>query len=260
MGYTNQSWLIVVVALVATSIVLVNAALEKCLYGETRLFVHPHCVPYNKNVTIKDNWPYCGDVPCHALIDEKDVCPQGSVRGSLKTVCVQDCQPPKIILRAKPYCVTNGCEDNATFAFCVTNQLKKVLDSDKDRCPEGSQRGNQEHICFDEDHYVDNLCGPGDREHLTNRLPTYCVPNDFEKNILAPLQRMVPTCGNGRPCLQLNRMMRQCPTGTQPGKRRLQCNVLPDVITCGMGYEKFQVPRYCYPDSNDFQYSPYCSK
>lgn len=259
----GQLCIFVLIAIVAASDAAATTGSnnpQKCDYGESRIFVQPHCVPSNTKVTIRDNWPYCGNDPCYTPIDENEACPRGSERGTIKSICVANCQPPRIILRAKPYCVTKGCEANSTFAFCVSNQLKKVLDSDSDRCPEGSERGQQQHVCFDENQYIEGLCGPGDREHVTGRFPPYCVPKDFEKNVLAPLQRMTPICANGQPCLQLNRMMPTCPAGTELGKRQLRCNILPNVSMCGFGLNKLQVPPYCVPDTGDFHFSPYCSK
>lgn len=247
-------WLIVLMA--ATAVY----AASDCPYGETKLHISPYCAPPNVNVTIQFGSALCGEEYCHLLANKSDTCPPGTQRGTLKFICRNDCEPPKIVLHAKPYCVTRGCEDEFDFAYCVSNRLTKVLDSDSDKCPEGSELGQQRHVCFDEDVHLQVLCPPGDRNHLPVQFAPYCVPSGFEDHLLAPLQRMMPICGDGKPCLQLNRWMSTCPMGTVAGKRGLRCSFPADICMCPFHNTKIHVPTYCYPDTEDFHYSPYCGE
>lgn len=249
----------IVLKLVIIGAIGISHAAHECAYGESRVFVPPHCLPPNVvSVTLQNRSPLCGTDYCYLLFGN-DTCPAGTRRSPIKTLCIDECQPPKIKLRAKPYCVTLGCEDENEFAFCASNQLVKVLDAEDEMCPAGSERGIQRHVCFDEARQLDTLCAPGDRDHEPAKLPSYCVPSGFEEHLLAPLQRLMPICSDGKPCLQLSQWMATCPAGMELGKRQLLCSIQADITMCMNGI-KTQVMPYCYPDTSDFHYAPYCGE
>lgn len=238
--------------------------IDYCHLDEIELTVTPYCHRPNETVALNYGYPFCNGELCTTLPDAVTPCPDGLIRGNINVTCskthIPSCDAPNVEFPAKPYCVPKRCEKHSIFEICVKHPQTVILESAAAKCPDGLDRGRRQTVCFIESDFESFFCPPGDRQHERGQLEPYCVPIGYEDRQLAPLKQLQPFC-NGQPCFALNAAGDVCPGGWERGKRQFRCTIQPDVDECivQFGKHKVQVPPYCYPDNEIFEYSPYCA-